>query len=138
MLTSLIVVALSQTPPAGKISVTVEIVRNTNGHVRCSLFNTAPGFPGKSPLEGRNLSAAAGNGKVSCEFTNVPAGTWAVTVMHDENDNWSLDTNLVGIPTEGYGATNNKLPTFSAPTFKDSSFALAEGEQRSFTVKLRY
>lgn len=139
MFAFLVAIALGQSSPSsGKITITVELVRNTKGHVRCSLFNTAPGFPGPSPLEGRNLTATPTSGKASCEFANVPAGVWAITVLHDENDNGVLDNNLFGVPTEGYGATNNKLPSFAPPSFKDSSFVLAPGEQRTFSVKLRY
>lgn len=139
MFSYLVAFALSQTPPApGKITITVEFVRNAKGTVRCSLFNAAPGFPGRSPLEGRNLAAAPTSGKAGCEFVGVPAGTWAVTVLHDENDNGALDSNFFGIPTEGYGATNNKLPATAPPSFKDSSFVVAEGEHLRFSVKLRY
>lgn len=133
----LLLTLLTQTP-TGKITVTIENPRNTKGVMRCSLFATAPGFPGKSPLEGRNLVATTQAGKTTCEFEGVPAGTWAVSVLHDENGNGSLDTGAFGIPTEGYGVSNNVLPTFSAPTFADSRFTTKDGEQRALAVRLKY
>ena len=38
---------------------------------------------------------------------NLPAGNYAVQVMHDENENNKLDTNFMGMPIEGYGFSNN-------------------------------
>jgi len=34
-------------------------------------------------------------------------GKYAVSVFHDENSNGKLDTNFLGIPREGVGASNN-------------------------------
>jgi uncharacterized protein (DUF2141 family) len=35
-----------------------------------------------------------------------------------------MDTNLVGIPVEGYGVTNNPKPGYRAATFKEAQFDL--------------
>ncbi len=57
---------------------------------------------------------------MACTFSNLPAGAFAVSVIQDENANGTLDTNVFGVPTEGFGASNNILPPTSAPTFADS------------------
>lgn len=134
---SLIAALLTVAPPS-KITVSIDTPRSTKGIVRCALFSNATGFPGKSPLEGRNVVAATVSGKTTCEFENVPAGSWAISILHDENQNWVLDTGLFGIPTEGYGASNNVLPALSPPTFDDSRFTLKEGEQRALSIRLKY
>jgi uncharacterized protein (DUF2141 family) len=41
-----------------------------------------------------------------CEFPGVAPNTYAVSVFHDENSNGKLDTNFMGIPREGVGASN--------------------------------
>jgi uncharacterized protein (DUF2141 family) len=33
----------------------------------------------------------------------IPAGTYAVTVLHDENSDGKMDFNWIGMPTKGYG-----------------------------------
>jgi len=45
-----------------------------------------------------------------CDFEDIPPGTYALVVIHDENMNGKLDTNWVGIPKEGYGFSNDVKP----------------------------
>ena len=46
--------------------------------------------------------------------------------MHDVNGNRRADTNLVGMPVEQWGVTNNARPTLRAPRFDEAAFAVAE------------
>ena len=61
---------------------------------------------------------------------DLPAGKYAVQVMHDENDNGKLDANFMGIPIEGYGFSNNpqvmRRAYFSEAAFevKDAATAI--------------
>ena len=50
--------------------------------------------------------ASPGNSAI-CQFNDIPPGTYAIAVFHDENANGKLDKNFLGIPCEGYGASNN-------------------------------
>ncbi len=58
-------------------------------------------------------------------FEGLQPGTYAVRLMHDENDNGKLDRNLVGMPTEGYGFSNNPR-VMRAATFEEASFELPQ------------
>jgi uncharacterized protein (DUF2141 family) len=57
-------------------------------------------------------------------FEGLKPGTYAVSVLHDENANGRLETNFLGIPREGAGISNNASPEFSAPRFNDAAFQL--------------
>jgi uncharacterized protein (DUF2141 family) len=46
-------------------------------------------------------------------------GKYAINVIHDKNNNNKLDTNVFGIPKEGWGCSNNARGTLGAPKFKD-------------------
>jgi uncharacterized protein (DUF2141 family) len=52
----------------------------------------------------------------------LPVGWYAVSVVHDENNNSVLDANFLGIPKEAYGFSNNPKrlgkPGFEAVKFK--------------------
>lgn len=119
------------------LQVIIEGVSGKKGTIRCALFDTPDGFPGPSPLQNGNLTAAPGEG-ATCHFRDIPAGTYAVTVFHDANDNQKIDTSIFGAPTEGYGATKNNLPALSAPEFGESSVVLANGQSASERIKLKY
>ena len=71
-------------------------------------------------------------------FENVPVGNYAVSVIHDANSNNKFDTNFMGIPTEGYGASQNKLPFAAAPKFDANKFSVAGNATTMVTIKLRY
>lgn len=119
------------------LQVIVEGVSGSNGHIRCALFDTPDGFPGPSPVQNGNVAASPTEG-ASCQFSELPAGTYAVTVYHDANDNQKIDTSVFGAPTEGYGATKNKLPAMSPPNFAESSVVLVDGQTSTERVKLKY
>lgn len=57
----------------------------------------------------------------------VPAGRYAVAVYHDEDLNGKLNTNVVGIPREGYGFSNNpKVP--GRPKFEQAAFDFSRND----------
>ncbi len=118
------------------VDVNVGTFRNTKGWLGCRLYSSATGFP-KEPTS-REQRVAITAGIVRCTFTNVPAGTYAVAVMHDENGNGKLDSNFLGIPTEGYGVSNNHTHAMSAPTWDESKFELKAGQDARLGISLRY
>jgi uncharacterized protein (DUF2141 family) len=48
-----------------------------------------------------------------------------------------MDTNFLGIPKEGYGASKNKLPFASAPTFADNKFDVGANNTINIEIRLR-
>jgi uncharacterized protein (DUF2141 family) len=63
------------------------------------------------------------------EVHNLPAGEYAVVVLHDENSNKKLDRNWLGKPKEQWGMSNNPHFSHSAPAFGSASFPFAGDEQ---------
>ena len=64
-------------------------------------------------------------------------GVYAVSVFHDENMNQKLDKNFVGVPNEGYGASNNPKKKMGPPNFDEAKFQLS-GTEQSVEIKLMY
>jgi 4,4'-diapolycopenoate synthase len=52
-----------------------------------------------------------------------------VAAYLDENGNGKLDHNLLGIPREPVGASNNPTGRFGPPRFSDCVFSLSEPSQ---------
>jgi uncharacterized protein (DUF2141 family) len=67
------------------------------------------------------------NGHGECNFTGLRPGTYAISVFHDENSNGKLDTNFLGIPKEGVGASNDAKGHFGPPKFADAAFQFPGG-----------
>jgi len=110
--------------------------KNTRGTLNCRLFNKAADFPDGEGIVTLRVPITGPN--TSCSFSNVEPGTYAVAVVHDENGNGKLDKNFVGVPSEGYGVSNNKTYALSAPKWAESSFTLGTTESKALLVKLRY
>jgi uncharacterized protein (DUF2141 family) len=72
-----------------------------------------------------------------CDFLDIPPGTYALAVIHDEDMNGKLDTNWLGVPTEGYGFSNDAKAWLSAPAFSAASFQY-DGQNLELTISLRY
>ena len=106
----------------GSIIVTISNIRSNNGKVNVSLFAAADGFPSNTQKAVALQSVSIQNNKVSLRFDNLPFGTYAVACLHDENGNGKMDTNLLGIPKEGYGASKDAVNKFSAPKFEAAKF----------------
>lgn len=107
----------------GKVSVIIEGVRERSGEIGVLLFDRAEGFPDDSRVCVQHRVVPAKTGRIILDFEGLPFGTYAVAVIHDVNGNRKVDTNLLGIPKEGYGFSNNARSLFRAPRFHDAAFA---------------
>jgi uncharacterized protein (DUF2141 family) len=130
--------ALAAEPTDKTLRVEVAQVRNASGDVGCFLFNSADGFPEVHAKAYQEIHAAIDANRAVCEFKNIPFGTYALVVMHDENKNGKLDKNFMGIPKEGYAASNNERPAFSAPRFKEASFVVSADSPTTIKLQMGY
>lgn len=55
-------------------------------------------------------------------------GYYAVAMYHDENNDGHMNTNLLGIPTEGYGFSNNPKLRLGPPSLNQVRFAAQAGD----------
>lgn len=116
--------------PSGENVVRAEIsgLRSDRGSVMCSIYASAEGFP-KDPAKAVSLTKSpVSNGQALCEFPGLHPGRYAVSVFHDENGNGKLDSNFLGIPKEGVGASNNAKGRFGPPKFNDAEFDYQGGK----------
>ena len=116
--------ALAGSAHAADLAVTVHDVRVQTGTLRVALVDSASAWDGKAaPVQAQQARPSGDSARFV--FTNVPAGTYAVLLTHDENDNGKLDTNLVGMPVEGYGFSNNPQ-VMRKPTFDEARITLPD------------
>jgi len=114
------------------IEVTITNIKEVKGSIRVGLSNVAEEFPNK-PIKGQVIKTTDKTMKVI--FENVSAGTYAISVIHDENENEKLDTGFMGIPKEGFGFSNDTMGTFGPPKFKEASFITPATNAISITLK---
>ncbi len=125
--------------PTATIVLQVSTFRNTKGVLGCQLYDTSAGFPDTWPTDPKLRSRVPVAGATTtCTFRDMPAGTYAAAVIHDENSNGKLDTNFLGIPTEGYGISNNHTHALSRPSWEESRFTVKGGTIVTTRIALRY
>jgi uncharacterized protein (DUF2141 family) len=104
------------------IHVDVRGLRSDKGQMLCALFSSAEAFPRKADQAIARLTAKIAKHQATCDFTAVAPGTYAVSVVHDENSNGKLDRNFIGMPREGVGASNDAKGHMGPPKFSAASF----------------
>lgn len=112
---------------AAELTIAVSGVKSAAGRVYVALHRAAAGvkFPNmKGAVAGAWRTARKGGFSVT--FTGLEPGRYAVNGFHDDNGNGDLDTNLLGIPTEGYGFGNGATGLFGPASFDASSIALKD------------
>jgi uncharacterized protein (DUF2141 family) len=124
-------------PQGNTIKVEVSGFRSDKGQLMCSLFASADGFPKKDEKAVGHGKATISEKKASCEFAGVGPGTYAVAVFHDENSNGKLDSNFIGMPKEGVGASNDAKGRMGPPKFDAAAFKFNGGEL-TLKVTLHY
>ena len=130
--------ALAQSSSCPSIDVKVLNIRNSTGTVDCALFDSPDGFPTEFLLSATNVMVIkVRNTEARCDFEDIPPGTYALAVIHDENMNGKLDTNWLGIPKEGYGFSNDAKALLGAPSFSAASFKY-DGQTIDLTISLHY
>ena len=118
-----------------KVKIVVNNVKNANGKVLISVFNSEDAFPDV-------IAEAVLTGIVEIENNTaiheieLEEGEYAISIMHDENENYTMDTNVMGIPTEGYGMSNNVKSTMGMPSYEDCQFYIEE--DMTMEIKLKY
>jgi uncharacterized protein (DUF2141 family) len=120
----------AQTSNAFTLTVHVTNAINAKGMIRAALFPSADGFPGDTSKAMRTQGAQIDPKTLTSEivFASIPPGIYAVSVFDDENRNGKLDKNFVGMPKEGYGASNNPKKKMGPPAFDEARFSL-KGDQ---------
>jgi len=129
--------ALAQSGCPG-IHVTVLDIRNSTGTVACALFESAEGFPIEFLRSATNIMVIkVRKTHARCDFEDIPPGTYALGVIHDENMNGKLDLDVLGIPREGYGFSNDAKGWIGAPSFAAASFRY-DGRTLDLTIDMHY
>ena len=119
------------------IQVVAQQLRSSDGLLTVELYDDNPeGFIKKSGRIKR-VRVGATEGQTEMCLTAPGPGRYAVGVYHDENANKKFDKNFLGIPTEGFGVSNNPGFDFGPPSHEDSAFEL-DGQPLRLEIKVVY
>jgi uncharacterized protein (DUF2141 family) len=134
--TALCLTGAGGAPEPATVQLVLTGLRSSAGEVRVCLWREAQSFPHCGKGQNVRMLAAPAAAEVRLAFRDLEPGSYAVSVIHDENGNRRLDRSVVGIPTEGVGFSHNPRVTFGPPPFDKARFDV--GREPTQTIKMRY
>ncbi|MGL5871880.1 MAG: DUF2141 domain-containing protein [Xenococcaceae cyanobacterium] len=119
------------------ITVQIDGLKEAKGQICFSLFASSKGFPDSSgnALQAQCILVAERSPRLTIENLNV--GNYALAVFHDANQDGKLNRNFLGIPSEGFGFSQNPVIQTGPPKFQESA-VLITGTKTNLQVQLRY
>lgn len=119
---------------AADLDVGVSGLRSQQGKLRVAVIAAPAQLDGaQPPVQAQTVPITSSTPQI--QFKSLAPGRYAVMINHDENSNGKLDTNLIGMPVEGYGFSNN--PTgMRKPDFDEIVFELPAAGKR-INVQMR-
>ncbi len=129
--------AADTTQNQGQIIIELGALENAKGSIQISLFANQDGFPDDWEKAFTSKTVAITPELKEIRLEDIPQGTYGIALIHDENENYELDTNFLGMPKEGYGFSNNARGRFGPPDFSDTIFTL-DKESLVLNIEINY
>jgi uncharacterized protein (DUF2141 family) len=131
----LTLVLLAATDLPASVEVEVTGLRNSKGVVHACLTRDPRHFPdcARDPAALRQTVPATTR---HLRFSDLAAGRYAVTLIHDENTNHRLDK-LLGLPREGFGFSRNPAIRFGPPRFEQVVITVGQSITQT-SVRMQY
>lgn len=102
------------------LSIGLTGIAETKGALYVAVYSRAEDFMKTEKAHTLKVIPVKKGGRADFTLTDLPAGAYAVSAYQDLNGNGKLDKNIVGIPTEPYGFSNNARPKFRAPRWEEA------------------
>ncbi|WP_379548525.1 DUF2141 domain-containing protein [Qipengyuania sp. DSG2-2] len=124
-------------PQVHDVTVDVTDLRSTKGEILACLTSSKKHFPDCEGDANGFEARTPANGKARIVFRNVPAGTYAIALLHDENGNGKADRALLMVPKEGFGFSRDAKLRMGPPSFSSAAFRVTDADVRQ-TITMRY
>ena len=120
----------------GSIIAHIKGIRNSDGQFMLSLSKGPEGFPNDNyyrQLFIEDFDAP----ETKIELHGVPYGDYALSVLHDEDENNEMTSNFVGWPKEGFGFSRNFQVSMRAPKYEEVNFTF-DVTPKTVIIQMQY
>lgn len=126
-----------ESPKSYSLTVEIEGLKNSKGSALCAIYNQEGSIPDekyKNFFRRDKISITQNSAVIF--FEDLPRGKYAVSVLHDENNNQKIDKKFI-LPKEGIGFSNyTNFGLTNRPNFSKASFYL--DKNKTVTIKMIY
>lgn len=125
LLSSLILCGLLTLNANGyELTLNIDGITKPTGAIMIAVANSDQSFTGKA-ANFKEFKIPVTQASMKINLGDIPAGDYAVKLFQDENGNGQIDSNMLGIPSEGYGFSNNS-GAMGQPEFNDAKFSVSQ------------
>lgn len=114
----LILAPLTLSSAQSKLEIQITDLKNNKGYVAVELID-------KNNHSLKGAKKRITDKKCTFVFNDLSNDKYAIRFFHDENSNEKIDKNLIGIPKEGFGLSNNGLGKFGPKKFDKWLFSVS-------------
>ena len=127
ILFSFCIAAITYSQTTATLEIKIDGLRSSEGNLSITVFKDEKGFPEDADRAILTASIDLAKEKPVFIFKDIKPGTYAYAILHDEDKDNRMNKNMLGIPKEGFGFSNNYKPRIKNPSFNSASFALMPG-----------
>jgi len=119
----------------GKFLLTVSGFDSDDGKAMIALFNSEESYS-ETGERFKFVAAEIIDSKAEWLIEGLAFGEYAIKLYHDENGNQKMDRNMLGIPSEDYGFSNNATGSFGPADYEDAKFIFEDsGQKHEITIE---
>ncbi|MGH1376959.1 MAG: DUF2141 domain-containing protein [Alphaproteobacteria bacterium] len=135
----LVVITMAFSAPAYAADLTIKLtdLRNKTGNIAIAIYEDSAAFKENKVEHAPYTMLLTATGTQSLTLHSFPVGTYAISILHDENKNGALDMSKYNFPTEGYAYSNN-VGKMSIPSFEKASFIHSGDTNTEQTIQIIY
>jgi uncharacterized protein (DUF2141 family) len=125
-------------PTVITIPIVVKNIKNSKGRLSIGVFKDASSFEEEKPHKIILVSKkdlVNGTLKTSIE---IESGVYGLSILDDENSDYKMEYNMIGMPKEGFGFSNYYHTGFTKPNFKQFLVVINPSQKAAITFNLRY
>ena len=115
------VLLISKHANAAELVVNVNKIDTIKGHIMLAMYDNKASYNNGKPSQVARVKVSKAQQEIT--FKDLPEGEYAIKLFQDTNDNNKMDVNILGLPLENYGFSNN-VGRFGQPDYKKAKFAV--------------
>ncbi len=123
----------------GKVEINFTNLKNDKGSLFIALYESSPNrFNNDNLFFKKGCTEINKDNTAKFVFENITPGKYAVAVLHDANNDGKMNSNVIGLPKEGFGFSTNPKVLTRSPRMDECEFLVEANKTTYLTIKLIY